>query len=80
MLFFNVDSRKMLEPLEVLGNSNQKGSKVIQENIEEETFPNYIYRIRRTDIWACKNCKIKDDIWFMKEPPCNNIKNNSNNK
>ena len=65
----------MLEPLEVLGNSSQKDPKVIQENIEEEPFPNYIYRIGRTDIWACKNCKIKDDIWFMKKHPCTNNNN-----
>ena len=58
---------KELEPLEVLGNSNQKDSKVIQ-NIEEESFPNYTYRIGRTDIWTCKNCKIKEDIWFYEEP------------
>ena len=73
---FNVDSMKELEPLEVLGNSNQKDSKVIQ-NIEEESFPNYTYRIGRTDIWTCKNCKIKEDIWFMKSHSCSNNKNNA---
>jgi hypothetical protein len=45
----NVDSRKVLEPLEVLGNSDAKDSRVIQENTEEVNVPNYIYRIGRTD-------------------------------
>ncbi len=49
----------MLEPLKVLGNSNQKDSKVIQENIEEVPFPNDIYRIGRTDIGLVKIVKLK---------------------
>jgi hypothetical protein len=29
-----------------------------------------IYRIGNTDNWACKNCKQRDDIWFMQKHPC----------
>jgi hypothetical protein len=29
-----------------------------------------IYRIGNTDSWACKNCKQKDDIWYMKQHNC----------
>jgi len=29
-----------------------------------------IYRIGNTDTWACKNCKQKDDIWYMKQHNC----------
>ena len=70
-------STKVLEPLEVLENSSAIDSKDIQNNCEETSIPNYIYRIGRTDIWGCKNCKFKEDIWFMKIHTCNNNKNNS---
>ena len=66
----------MLELLEVLGNL-QKDSTVQEKKTEETSIPNYIYRIGRTDIWGCKNCKFKDDIWFMKNHPCTNNKNNT---
>jgi hypothetical protein len=68
-------STKVLQPLEVLENSSAKDSKDIQKNCEEPSIPNYIYRVGRTDIWGCKNCKFKDDIWFMMKHPC---KNNNN--
>ena len=68
-------STKVLEPLEVLENSSAKDSKAIQKNCEEPSIPNYIYRVGRTDIWGCKNCKFKDYIWFMMKHPC---KNNNN--
>ena len=29
-----------------------------------------IYRIRDTDIWACKNCKQRDDKWYMQQHIC----------
>jgi hypothetical protein len=29
-----------------------------------------IYRIGNSDIWACPNCKVRDDIWFMRNHPC----------
>jgi hypothetical protein len=65
------------EPLEVLENVNKIDTQVSKEkNTEEITIPNYIYRIGRTDIWGCRNCKFKDDIWFMKIHPCSNNKNN----
>ena len=28
------------------------------------------YRIGNTDSWACKNCKQRDDIWYMKQHNC----------
>lgn len=31
---------------------------------------NNIYRIGKTDIWSCRNCKLKDDIHFMLKHPC----------
>lgn len=30
-----------------------------------------IYRVGSTDNWACKYCKLKGDIWFMKKHICN---------
>jgi hypothetical protein len=61
-------SVKVLKPLEVLEKSKEINLKVIQK--EDNTIPNYIYRIGQTDLWGCKNCKFKDDIWFMKKHPC----------
>jgi hypothetical protein len=29
-----------------------------------------IYRLGRTDKWACRNCKIRDDIHFMQIHNC----------
>ena len=29
-----------------------------------------IYRIRDTDTWACKNCKQRDDKWYMQKHLC----------
>ena len=29
-----------------------------------------IHRIGNTDSWACKNCKQRDDIWYMKQHNC----------
>jgi hypothetical protein len=76
----SADSIKVLEPLEVLNNSHPKESKCIVEKIEETSIPDYIYRLGRTDIWGCKNCKFKDDIWFMKMHTCINTKNNTKNR
>jgi hypothetical protein len=33
-----------------------------------------IYRIRDTDTWACKNCKQRDDKWFMQKHLCRGVK------
>jgi hypothetical protein len=33
-----------------------------------------IYRIGHSDKWACKNCKIVDDIWFMQVHNCRGLK------
>jgi hypothetical protein len=30
----------------------------------------YIYRVGHTDSWACKNCKLKGDTWFMRDHSC----------
>lgn len=32
-----------------------------------------IYRIGNTDTWACKNCKQRDDIWYMKQHHCRGL-------
>ena len=40
--------------------------------IEEENKKN-IYRIGNSDTWACKECKIKDDKWFMKQHQCKGV-------
>lgn len=33
-----------------------------------------IYRLGHSDTFACQNCKIKGDKWFMKEHECNGKK------
>jgi hypothetical protein len=29
-----------------------------------------IYRLGHSDTFACKDCKLKGDIWFMEQHPC----------
>lgn len=36
----------------------------------EETRSSSIYRIGKTDTWACEKCNVRDDIWFMQQHPC----------
>lgn len=31
-----------------------------------------IYRIGNTDTFACNDCRLKGDKWFMREHDCNN--------
>jgi hypothetical protein len=35
---------------------------------------NAVYRLGGTDTWACKNCKIKADKWFMQKHNCSGKK------
>jgi hypothetical protein len=56
--------------------------KPLQEQ-EEQQIPNSIYRLGHSDKWACKNCNVKDDKWFMLKHPryckaANQSKQNSN--
>lgn len=41
---------------------------------------NSIYRIGETDLWLCKNCKIKGDKWYMMKHPCQGNKNKKRNE
>jgi len=51
------------------GGSGALMSNKIPENIRR--------RSPKSDVWICNNCKLSDDIYFMKNHPCkNNIKNN----
>lgn len=36
-----------------------------------------IFRLGHSDIWACKNCALKDDIWFMEQHRCKGQSNDS---
>jgi hypothetical protein len=40
---------------------------------------NSIYRIKETDLWLCKNCKMRGDKWFMMKHPCQGNKNKKRN-
>jgi len=40
--------------------------------MEEENKKN-MFRIGNSDIWACKECKVKDDKWFMKQHQCKGV-------
>jgi hypothetical protein len=35
----------------------------------EQRIPNSIYRIGHSDMWACNNCNVKGDKWFMLTHP-----------
>ena len=35
----------------------------------EQQMPNSIYRIGHSDRWACNNCNVKGDKWFMLTHP-----------
>ena len=54
-------------------------AKTLNTSIQEPSQPSQpslqgigqsIYRIGNTDSWACKNCKQRDDKWFMQKHPC----------
>src|SRR5262249_45697448 len=35
---------------------------------------NTIYRLGRSDIFACQNCRLRGDKWEMRKHPCNGAK------
>jgi len=39
------------------------------EKETEQQIPNSIYRLGHSDRWACKNCSVKGDKWFMLTHP-----------
>lgn len=43
-----------------------------QEEIQEN-----IYRVGRTDTWACRCCKNRGDKWYMRQHPCSGLKKGS---
>lgn len=54
-------------------------TKTLNTNLQELSQPSQpslqgivqnIYRIRDTDTWACKNCKQRDDKWYMQKHLC----------
>jgi hypothetical protein len=54
-------------------------TKTLNANLQEPSQPSQpslqgivqnIYRIRDTDTWACKNCKQRDDKWYMQKHLC----------
>ena len=52
-----------------LDNENMINSNVINAN------STLTYRIGRTDIFACQNCKQRGDIWYMQQHTCDRNKN-----
>ena len=80
----SLDSRKVLEPLEVLGgNADSQHTCIDVIEVKRELnqyikMPENTYRIGRSDIFACHDCKWKGDKWLMQKHPCTNNKNNFN--
>jgi hypothetical protein len=77
----SIDSKKVLEPLEVLGSNDDSQPtsvdiiEVKRELNQDIKMPENTYRIGRTDIFACDECNWKGDRWLMQKHPCNNNKN-----
>jgi hypothetical protein len=61
------DDRYSVEPSEGSDPSGQ----VIEESstLEQQKVPATIYRLGHSDRWACKDCNIKGDKWFMLTHP-----------
>jgi hypothetical protein len=49
--------------------SSQELSELSVNDTAEQQIPNTIYRIAHTDRWACRNCNVKGDKWFMLTHP-----------
>jgi hypothetical protein len=48
-----------------------QGQEASDKNLKESsTMSKSIYRLGRSDIWACHNCKQKGDKWFMVKHRC----------
>ena len=37
---------------------------------EQDITNSSLYRIGKTDTWACKKCNLRGDKWFMQKHPC----------
>ena len=55
---------KLSEPSEPSGSESFSGFH------RDPNRSNTIYRIGRSDNWACKNCRLKGDKWFMRQHLC----------
>jgi hypothetical protein len=49
--------------------ASQEPSEPSADEAVEQQIPNSIYRIGRSDLFACKNCKVKGDKPFMMKHP-----------
>lgn len=54
----------------VLTAVEQQPSSTVSEVVD---MSDKIYRLGSTDNWACKNCKMKGDTWFMKKHFCKGL-------
>lgn len=63
----NEEDGPSLEPSEGSDPSGQ----VIEESstLEQQKVPGTVYRLGHSDLFACKDCKVKGDKWFMLTHP-----------
>jgi hypothetical protein len=63
--------RHHIEPSEGSDPSGQfiEESSVLSSTLELQKVPATIYRLGHSDTWACKDCNIKGDKWFMLTHP-----------
>ena len=47
----------------------ESSSSTINDIDAEIIIPDTIYRLGRSDRWACNNCNVKGDKWFMLTHP-----------
>jgi hypothetical protein len=74
----NNQSLALLEPSH-LSLSSPPLSEITQNITEDNTQKETIYRLGHSDTWACRNCKVRDDVWFMKIHRCSGSKVNHSN-
>jgi hypothetical protein len=65
----SVISVKPSEPSEPSAKVLEESSTAITQQVPES-----IYRLGHSDNWACKNCILKGDKWFMQQHPCRGSK------
>ena len=73
------------DPKDTFGNTNENNKNnpshtepsqhTLHSPIErkQDRMSSSMYRIGKTDIWGCNNCKMRDDIWFMQKHPCRGL-------
>ena len=64
----NIQNNKATLDTKTFNNTLQKPSQPSQPSLQG--IVQSIYRIRDTDTWACKNCKQRDDKWYMQKHMC----------